>query len=242
MLKENEVGLTIHYGLRSDTRSSAEARRLVEQLRKRALDLPFAEVGEVTELTGDACDYEKYDRDDPLRWLAIQAGQYVVRESVHYSVAPKHVVAFSTYPGEGCEQANFGLCLYPGVRDIQDPRTGQPRRLRTELKGWCWSSFCKTQYASRIGTEHFVRCHLCVIRMLDHAKRLGILASVSDEGDYWEKRDVQALAKEVGDWNELIAANVGQLKDLLGGNLEAPIAQYPDFEHLEARGRRKKRK
>jgi hypothetical protein len=130
----------------------------------------------------------------------------------------------------------------PGVRDIEDPRTGHSRRLRTGLTGWRWSSFCKTEYASRHGLDHFVRCHLCVVRMLDHAAKLGILASVTDEGDYWQKRDVQALAKEVGEWNENMAALVGQMKDLLGGEVKAPIAEFPDFEHLEMRGRRKKRK
>ena len=49
--------------------------------------------------------------------------------------------------------------------------------------------------------------------MLDHAKELGILGSVSDEGDYWEKRDVKALAEDVGEWNEKIAGLVGKLKD-----------------------------
>jgi hypothetical protein len=235
------VGLTIHYALRSDTRSPSKARQLVEQLRKRALDLPFAEVGEVVDLKGDACDYQGYDSEHPHRWLLIQAGQYVVRQDIHYSVAPRHVIAFSAYPGEGCEQANYGLCLYPAVRNIQDPRTGQPRKLRTGLKGWCWSSFCRTQYSSRVSTEHFLRCHLCVVRMLDRAKELDILAEVSDEGGYWEKRDLQALAKEVGEWNEFIAANVGQLKDLVGDEVQAPITQYPDFEHLEARGHRKRK-
>jgi len=38
------MGLTIHSDLHSDTRSPSEARRLVEELRRRALDLPFAEV------------------------------------------------------------------------------------------------------------------------------------------------------------------------------------------------------
>ncbi len=238
------MGLTIHYKLHSDTRSPAEARRLVEELRRRALDLPFAEVEEVVELSGDACDFEKQDREHPHRWLLIQAGQWLVRDDVHYRVMPKHVVAFSCDPGEGCEQANFGLCLYPGVLDVTDSRTGHARKLRTQLKGWCWSSFCKTQYSSSSsagGIPNFLRCHLSVIRLLDHAKQLGILASVSDEGDFWEKRDVRALAREVGEWNEGMAGLVGQLKDMFGADLEAPIAKYPDFEHLEAKGRQKKK-
>ncbi|MGO9108913.1 MAG: hypothetical protein ACLP9L_06735 [Thermoguttaceae bacterium] len=230
------MGLTIHYRLHADTRSPTEARRLIEVLRKRALDLPFAKVGEVVELAGDACDYEKLNRDHPHRWLLIQAGQYVERKGIHFHIEPKHVIAFSTDPGDGCEEANFGLCRYPGIIDIRDPRTGHPRKLRTELKDWCWSSFCKTQYATRHGVEHFLRCHLLVIRMLDIAKEIGILANVSDEGDFWEKRDIQSLAKEVGEWNQGIAAFVGRLKDLLGGNIDAPITKFPNFEHLEAEG------
>jgi hypothetical protein len=235
------VGLTIHYRLHSDTRSAKQARQLVEELRRKALDLPFAEVEEIVELKGDACDYENRDRDDPLRWLLIQAGQFVELDNVHYSVAPKHVLAFSTYPGEGCEQANFGLCAYPGVLNITDPRTGQNRRLLTGFKGWNWGSFCKSQYATQNGLDHFLRCHLSVIRMLDHAKELGILGSISDEGGFWEKRDVAALAREVGEWNEQMAGLVGQLKDMFGGDFQAPIAKFPDFEHLEAKGRGKKK-
>ena len=237
------MGLTIHYRLQSETCTAKEARQLVEQLRKKALDLPFAEVGEIVEVKGGACDFEKRGRDDPLRWLLIQSGQYIERDRTHYSVMPKHIIAFSTDPGDGCEEANFGLCLYPAVLAIQDPRAGQPRRLQTGLKGWCWSSFCKTQYSSGSqygGVPNFLRCHLSVIRMLDHAKELGILGSVSDEGEFWEKRDVQALVREVGEWNEHIAGLVGKLKDMFGGDFHAPIAKYPDFEHLEARGNQKK--
>ena len=74
------------------------------------------------------------------------------------------------------------------------------------------------------------------IKVLDQAKSLGILDEVSDEGDFWEKRNIRALAEEVGEWNEMIAAFAGQMKDVLGDELEAPITDYSDFEHLEARG------
>jgi hypothetical protein len=190
------MGLTIHYKLHADTRSAKEARHLVEQLRQRALDLPLKEVGEVVELTGDACDFHQRDRDDDCRWLLIQAGQHLVQEDRHYMVMPKHLIAFSTYPGDGCEQANFGLAVYPATLEIEDPRTGRNRRLRTGIKDWSWSSFCKTQYSSDQscgGVENFLRCHLSVIMRLDHAKALGILASVNDEGGFWEKRDLKAL-------------------------------------------------
>ena len=45
--------------------------------------------------------------------------------------------------------------------------------------------------------------------------------------------------REVGQWNEGMAALVGQLKDMFGGDFQAPITQFPDFEHLEARGNKK---
>jgi hypothetical protein len=64
------MGLTIHYSLRSITRYNHDARQLVEQLRQRAMDLPFKRVGDLIDLSGDACDYERLERDDPQRPLA----------------------------------------------------------------------------------------------------------------------------------------------------------------------------
>jgi hypothetical protein len=118
--------------------------------------------------------------------------------------------------------------------------------VRTGLSGWSWAAFCKTQYASNPtagGVEHFLTCHLSVVRLLDAARDLGILGEVWDEGGYWESRDVKALAETVGQWNAMIAGFVGRMKDLMGGSgggsdVEAPITGYPDYEHLEADGRR----
>ncbi len=240
------MGLTIHYSLKSSTRSPKKARELVARLRGRALDLPFEQVEDIVELMGEACDFERCDRDDPNRWLLIQAGQYVDRPApgggtYSYNVAPTHLIAFSTWPGEGCEEANFGFCRYPAQIEVADPyQRDRRRKLRTKLAGWTWSSFCKTQYASNRqcgGVEHFLRCHLSVIRMLDHARSLDILADVSDEGGYWEKRDIRALAEEVGQWNEMIAGWAGRLKDLIGDQVTSEITNYPDFEHLEAKAR-----
>lgn len=238
------MGLTIHYHLRSSVRSPKKARELVARLRSRALDLPFEKVDDLIELSGPACDYQQHGRDDPNRWLLIQAGQLVedpLHEGCSYNVAPSHVIAFSTWPGQGCEEANFGLCHYPGLFKVEDPYVqGRGRNIRTRLSGWCWGSFCKTQYASNPqcgGVRNFLRCHLAVIAMLDHARSLGVLDHVSDEGDFWEKRDVEALAREVGQWNEMLAGLAGRLKDLVGDQLLAEIAKFPDFEHLEAKGR-----
>ena len=113
--------------------------------------------------------------------------------------------------------------------------------LRTGLSGWMWQSFCKTQFASNPdvgGMANFVRCHLAVIRLLDRAKALGILESVNDEGGFWDNRDVKALVETVGQWNAQLAGLVGQFKDRFGGMVIAPITDFPNFEHLEAEGRK----
>lgn len=227
------MGLTIHYSLHSDTTGANEARRLVSALRQRALDLPLAEVGDLIELHGDDCTSQQ-NADPSLGWLLVQAGQYLFREDQHFCVPPKHVIAFTAYPGEGCEAANFGLCLYPGTIEAAG------RRIRTGLRGWSWSSFCKTQYASNPdcgGVENFLRCHLSVVGLLDCADKLGLLNSVSDESGYWEQRSIESLTSEVGEWNAMIAGIAGQLKDRLGNQLISEIARFPNFEHLEAKGR-----
>ena len=44
------MGLTIHYDLRSRTRSEEKASRLVQQIRQLALDLPVEEVSDIITL------------------------------------------------------------------------------------------------------------------------------------------------------------------------------------------------
>lgn len=157
-------------------------------------------------------------------------------------VRPQHIIAFSTKPGQGCEPANFGLCRYPG--EVSDPGFGKHK---TKLKGWSWDSFCKTHYASDPrcgGLPNFLRCHLGVVALLDEAQRLGCLAKVSDEGEFWETRSLERLTEEISEQSAMLAGFLGVLKDAAGqapggsSAVEAPIAGYPNFEHLEAEGQR----
>jgi len=236
------MGLTIHYQLTANTRSAKQARHFVEQLRQKALDLPFKKVGEVVDFAGDEADFKKLPQDHPNRWLLIQADRWVVNDGIHHTVKPNRVIAFSAWPGEGCEEANFGLAAFPRTIEIEDKSRWPYRmkRLRTGLAAWSWGSFCKTQYASNPdcgGVENFLRCHLAVVKMLDHASRLGILRYVSDEGDYFEKRDLKALAQEVGEWNSLLAGWAGRLTQLFGDSIVAEIAKFPNVEHTEADGK-----
>lgn len=239
------MGLTVHYSLASSADTADHVRALIEKLRDRARDLPFAEVSDIIELQGNpAYDPQNLDRDDPHRWLKIQAChllEYTYQgEKYGQHVPPTHMIAFTVHPGDGCEAANFGLCEYP--RTI----LSNGRRIRTKLKDWNWSSFCKTQYASNPdcgGLENFLRCHVGLVRLLDHAAELGILAEVKDEGGYWQERDAAALVKEIDNWNKMIAGAYGAMRDTLesmgadAGTLVSEIAKYPNFEHLEAEER-----
>ena len=234
------MGLTLHYKLKA-TGTDASARKLVDGLRQKAHDLPFKEVGDLVDLSGDECIFDLRGTDDPLRWLLIQAEGsvslgHLPGESDHSArrVAPMRMIAFTAWPGEGCEESNFGLCQYPA--EVLDPRHG---KLKTKLDGWRFRAFCKTQYASDPncgGVPNFLRCHLSVIALLDHAKQLDCLDEVKDEGGFWEKRNVEALVNEIGSWNQMIAAFGGKLKDVLGEGVAMPIAEYPNFESLELAG------
>ena len=144
---------------------------------------------------------------------------------------------------------------------ISPDKLREQRLLKVKLGGWRYRSFCKTQYASNPacgGLPNFIRCHVSLICLLERLSTLGLEVGIDDEGKYgrsyytddyrvakpvytWHdgQHDVKALAEEVGDWNEMIAAALGGLQDAAkqhGGNIEAEITQYPDFEHLEFRG------
>jgi len=252
------MGLTIHYGLGvGSDKTIAEVKEMVGKFRSACMDLPFAEVGELIHLRGDECDWEKLDKEDPNRWLLIQAQSYVQYTddwhgvkankdfesgSIHRGVSPKRVIAFEAWPGEGCEVSNFGLCLFPKTIQVQSKYTGRNHRLKVPNSDkWSWRSFCKTQYANQVSLEHFLTCHGVVVRALDIAKDLGFDVEVSDEGNYWENRDLEALAKEIGEWDQYLAAFAGKLKDSLGEGetIVAPITERSDFEHLEAEGQDK---
>ena len=239
-VKQGAMGLTIHYSLHLPGRNVAEARGLVEKLRRHALTLPFAKVGSVIDLDGPASDCDRQDKGGANQWMLIQATRWIERDSHMLPVPPRRLIAFVTSPGEGSEPANFGLCLYPATVEGSAQNGGMP--MKTGLAGWRWSSFCKTQYASNPASgdvENFLRAHLSIVRLLDHAAELGILKDVTDEGGYWQGRDIKALAQVVGQWNAMIAGVVGSMKDAMGGkDVRAEITNYPNYEHLEAEGRR----
>ena len=159
---------------------------------------------------------------------------------------------------------NYGRCALPQAFT-------EMRKVPTKLTGWRWRSFCKTQYASDPqcgGVPNFLRCHISVVTLLERMAKLpGLKVTVDDEGKYgpsvysddWKEAheagrkptyrrhkglyNPAALAKEVGDWNTMIAGLSGALSDALAGTdigLDAPIKDFQDFERLEFTGRKKK--
>lgn len=251
------MGLTIHFSLSFPASTPlAGVKTKLSALRQACLDLPFKEVGDIIEFKGDECNFEKRDREDPVRWFLCQADA-----TVHFrydrsgkpktvenwsdgsygrTVIPERIIGFSTYPGDGCEECNIGLSRFPRTVIVPNKWNGKDHRVKVaDGGGWKWHSFCKTQYANESGLENFLRCHLSVVAMLDAAKRIGFEVSVNDEGGYWQKRDIKALIKEIGEWDQLIAGFAGALKDATGESgmtLEAPIFGRKDFETLEAKG------
>lgn len=317
------MGLTICYKLHSKHDDAKLVEQTVHQMRQLALDLPFEEVGDIINLSGEQCNTEARraelqngdDKNESLFWLLIQAGKHVDcpwNKRISMTINPTHVIAFNTWPGPGSEPANLGLCLYPaeveweytpeedqrfqsapkkgfgwhqfdyakwrkhcqrhGHRPWESPsKFTEVRKVQTNLSGWRWRSFCKTQYASDPqcgGVPNFLRCHISVVTLLDRMAKLpGLKVTMDDEGKYgpsvysddWKEAHASgrkptyrrhkgqyspaALAKEVGEWNTMVAGLTGALTDALAGtgiDLEAPIKDFQDFERLAFTGKKKK--
>ena len=102
-----------------------------------------------------------------------------------------------------------------------------------------WSSFCKTQYANdpRVGGwNNFQRAHLSVLAVLEHMQQIGFTVHVNDESDFWQNRDLAALAKTIGQWDAMIAGMAGIFKDTAEANgqgFDSSMLGRADFEHLE---------
>ena len=104
-----------------------------------------------------------------------------------------------------------------------------------------WSSFCKTQFANdprHGGWQNFQRAHLSVLAVLEHMQQIGFTVRVSDESDFWQHRDLAALAKTIGEWDAMLVGLAGVLKDTAeatGQGFDSPVLGRADFESLETR-------
>ena len=243
------MGLTVHWKFSTRKRKKESVLSLLEKLRQRAMDMPFKGVGEIVILEGENVKFTAGDRDDPFLWEKITGQKYIEypkqiweKWARHDSISPEAILCFTIDVGDGSESATIGFCKYPKYIEYV-PNTILPhRKAKMEIKGgWQMSSFCKTQYANEHGLENFLRCHKTLIDFLDYVDELGALESVSDEGDYYENRDLEKLAQEIGEWDSMVAALCGKIQDSLPENasLIAPIKNYSNFEYLEAKGNEK---
>jgi len=214
------MGLTLHFSYRFFG-TAAEVRRLLETWRQKAAAMNIDKVYPFR-VVSDA---------EGLR-ETFPGGFFHFTSRVLCEEPPpvlREIMGFGIFPGPGCETVDIGLARFDGEAELTGP---------TE---WEWDAFCKTQYASDPeagGIDNFLRCHLGLIELLDYARdELGLKVKVNDESKYWDDRDVERLKKELGRWNNMIAAFAGKLKDALPpGQVEGPILKYKNFEIMEARG------
>jgi hypothetical protein len=226
------MGLCINWTLRAPENASAES--VTASLcawREACLDLPFDEVTELVHFGEAEITQRLEDRADPFRWFVVQASAYLPVNSDKpddgmVSVVPVEIIGFTAFAGEECEPMNCFLARYPEY-DVGS------HVARPGIQGWRGSSFTKTQYASSVAAQHFLKCHLTFTAALDAAKRAGLLESVLDEGEYWNDRDAEKLLKTVGRWNSMMAGFVGSLELATGYTLPASIKKNPEFERLE---------
>jgi hypothetical protein len=230
------MGATIHWSLRaSKSAAIADVGASLGALREACLDLPFDYVTDVVCFGAAEIARRLKARSDPFRWLLVQSGASVRlesadREEVWSSINPIALVGFTASPGEKCEPMNCFLALYPEQVDI-----GR-QSVRPGIDGWRGSSFAKTQYASTVTVENFLKCHLTIVAALDAAMALGLLESVVDETDFRENRDIEKLVTTLMTWNTRIAGFVGSLELATGKEIYAPIKKHPEFERLEHHG------
>ena len=181
-------------------------------------------------------------------WVGMVQGNYASHRKGYGPSLPIVAINHSTaYRERGFymqfkdgEEACHAAAENPEFRkELEDMARG-PRVTKPMTR--VWSSFCKTQYASSPhcgGVENFMKVHMLIIEILDYAEKLGFKVEVNDEGHWHETRNEDTLLKNIADYNQLIAAFGGAMKDAMGGSgmeLQAPIFDYSNFEHLEAKG------
>ena len=196
------MGLTIHHELRLPRDTPPEkVESLVKQLQVAATRLPFDRVSPVVRTFADGST--KFDKSHPLGGFfmfcaSMLLGTTDLATDDWVRDALPDGYGFGVDPGEGSETAAFGVAWLQG-------RDDEFRLIPNGPPTWLWLSHCKTQYASNVSVEHFVRVHTSIVALLDEAVRLGFDVRVYDEGEFWETRDVEKLAGKVGEMNHLIA-------------------------------------
>lgn len=226
------MGLTLHYKLRAPAGvTGAGITALVAAMHAAATALQ--RVGRVERVGRIGTEAEE------LAWLS-EWLQVPVRGEENCTrgieVPAREGRVFTVTLGEDCEPLRLGLCRYPDR--VPDHQTGRTRVVRR--RGWRLAGFCKTQYASLHGWEHFRRCHTAAVDLLASLRPLGLRVEICDEGGYWPDRNETELRRNVEQMNGIVAAFAGALKDTAdetgGPPVQSPIFAHPHFERIEAEG------
>jgi hypothetical protein len=226
------MGLTLHYRLTAPAGlTNRSAATLIRRLHTAAGE--FATAGRVADVLPISADRPDLDRF-ANRWRTLpHPTDPATRIGVRIPATAGWI--FPVELGDDCELLWLGLCRYPatvphGTRTIAT-RLG-PR--------WQFAGFCKTQYASLHGWEHFARCHTAAVDLLRAASPLGLRVKLSDEGGYWPYRRLPLLRERLDRMNGIVAALAGAVKDATaeagGPAVQSPIFTHPHFERLEAEG------
>jgi hypothetical protein len=220
--------LDLYWQLESKTKANI----LIEKMRQRALNLPFLAVSEVVRLVGE--ETRITDEDDPLHCLKSLAHDWVWDDDDELWLCPANeIVGFQVDVAPGSNSTAIYLASYPPAM-----QTKNGVWLPTTRPTFSGQSQCDTQFASHPnygGVANFVRAHGALCRLLDYGNELGILTYVTDDGFFFDNRDVSALVTRINDYNAYTAAFVGAWKDS-GRHTSSPILTFPGYEHLEAKG------
>lgn len=221
------MGLTIHYTLRCPHLDAPAAKRFVHALHRRTQAACRRGAAEkALPISHDAVDLTRWAQAWTLQRDPDQSSTTTI-----ITVEPLAGWIFPVVLGAECEPLWLGLCRYP------THVSHQGRKIATRLgTGWRMSGACKTQYASLRGWAHFRQCHTGAIELLRDAANLGAKVRISDEGGWWPRRSERLLREKVAQYNGLVAALAGAVKDASDGHLAAPILAHPQFERLEAEG------
>jgi len=219
------MGLTLHFELRLPGDASREdVLSRLTRLREVAAVQHFDEVSPIVEARDPDSESSEAlaSARGCIQYVAnFIAGPMANHEQPRYIGDVDSAIGFRIDPGDGAETAHVGLL-----------------HRRTEMgdhEEWYWWCSCKTQYASLVSDEHFVRVHTGLVAVLDAAVELGFAVDVGDEGEYWESRSEEGLLASLAKMNRLMAKFGGVLSDALGEEhkLEAPIFSHRRFERLE---------
>jgi hypothetical protein len=210
------MGLTFSYELRLPASTSEEDVNLVIQnLKRRAEQLRFEVISPTYE---GVVDFLPDDWRHVFNTFADVNARPVGQDERPYSGEVNSARGFLAMPGKGSEAASFGFMR----RTFDDDGSRE----------WFWQGWCKTQYASVHGEQHFLDCHLRLVDMMEYARQSGVDVTIWDEGQYWETRDRSVLLAELEKMNRLTARIAGRLHDA-SVPVEAPIFEHPEFERLE---------